>query len=40
MDIGKMKQNAKAFYEKRLRPEDNYQKLISIYHSISEEKEQ
>lgn len=31
MDIGKMKQNAKAFYEKRLRPEDNYRTLEEIY---------
>ena len=34
MDIGKMKQNAKAFYEKRLRPEDNYRILEDIYHKI------
>ncbi len=34
MDIAKMKQNAKTFYEKRLKPEDNYQILEEIYHKI------
>ena len=40
MDLNRLKENAREFYQPRLRPEDNYQKLISIYHSISEEKEQ
>ena len=40
MDLNRLKENAREFYQHRLRPEDNYQKLISIYHSISEEKEQ
>lgn len=34
MDIAKMKQNAKTFYEKRLKPEDNYRILEEIYHKI------
>lgn len=34
MDIAEMKQNAKAFYEKRLKPEDNYRILEEIYHKI------
>ncbi len=34
MDIAKMKQNAKSFYEKRLKPEDNYRILEEIYHKI------
>lgn len=38
MDLNRLKENAREFYQHRLRPEDNYQKLISIYHSISEEK--
>ena len=40
MDLTRLKENAREFYQHRLRAEDNYQKLISIYHSISEEKEQ
>lgn len=35
MDITTLKENARAFYQKRLRPEDNYQKLIEIYEDIS-----
>ena len=34
MDIAKMKQNAKTFYEKRLKPEDNYRILEEIYYKI------
>lgn len=36
MDIEKMKDNAKRFYEHRLRPEDNYQSLKKIYFDILE----
>ena len=36
MDIEKMKDNAKRFYEQRLRPEDNYQILKRIYFDILE----
>lgn len=36
MDIEKMKDNAKQFYEHRLRPEDNYQSLKKIYFDILE----
>lgn len=35
MDIAAMKENAREFYQNRLRPEDNYKKLIEIYESIS-----
>lgn len=35
MDLVQMKENAREFYEKRLRPEDNYQKLVQIYENIS-----
>lgn len=35
MDIASLKGNAREFYETRLRPEDNYQKLIKIYEDIS-----
>lgn len=31
-----LKENAREFYQKRLRPEDNYRKLMEIYESISE----
>ena len=37
MDLMKLKENARKFYETRLRPEDNYRKLIDIYESISSE---
>ena len=30
-----LKENAREFYQERLRPEDNYQKLMEIYESIS-----
>lgn len=36
MDIEGMKQNAKQFYENRLRPEDNYRILEKIYFDILE----
>ncbi len=36
MDIEQMKNNAKRFYEQRLRPEDNYQILEKIYHDVLE----
>jgi glycosyltransferase involved in cell wall biosynthesis len=36
MDMAELKENAREFYQKRLRPEDNYQKLIEIYESISQ----
>lgn len=35
MDLAQLKENAREFYETRLRPEDNYQKLIKIYEDIS-----
>lgn len=35
MDIAALKENAREFYQKRLRPEDNYRKLVEIYGSIS-----
>lgn len=35
MDLSVLKENAREFYETRLRPEDNYQKLIKIYEDIS-----
>lgn len=35
MDLASLKENAREFYEKRLRPEDNYRKLMQIYESIS-----
>ncbi|MCI5874716.1 MAG: glycosyltransferase family 4 protein [Clostridiales bacterium] len=35
MDLGVLKENAREFYETRLRPEDNYQKLMEIYEDIS-----
>ena len=31
MDLNRLKENAREFYQHRLRPEDNYHKLISIY---------
>lgn len=37
MDITALKENAREFYQKRLRPEDNYRKLIEIYEDISKE---
>lgn len=39
MDIAQMKRNAKALYEERLRPEDNYQILERIYFDILERKQ-
>lgn len=38
MDLAALKRNAREFYEKRLRPEDNYRKLMRIYEDISEQK--
>lgn len=35
MDLAALKENAREFYETRLRPEDNYQKLMKIYEDIS-----
>ena len=35
MDLSVLKKNARAFYAERLRPEDNYQKLIRSYEDIS-----
>lgn len=35
MNLAELKKNAREFYQKRLRPEDNYQKLIKIYEDIS-----
>ena len=35
MDLSVLKKNARSFYADRLRPEDNYQKLIKIYEDIS-----
>lgn len=35
LDMKLLKENARAFYQKRLRPEDNYQKLMAIYEDIS-----
>lgn len=34
MDIAQMKRNAKQFYEKRLKAEDNYKLLLEIYEDI------
>lgn len=34
LDVHKLKENARAFYQKRLRPEDNYRKLEEIYQDI------
>ena len=34
LDVHKLKENARAFYQKRLRPEDNYRKLEEIYENI------
>lgn len=36
MDIRALKLNARAFYESRLRPEDNYKKLVEIYRDVTE----
>lgn len=36
MNLTAMKTYAREFYETRLRPEDNYQKLIKIYEDISQ----
>lgn len=36
MDLAAMKRSAREFYEKRLRPEDNYRKLMKIYEDISD----
>jgi glycosyltransferase involved in cell wall biosynthesis len=36
MDMAVLKENAREFYQNRLRPEDNYQKLMEIYESISD----
>ncbi len=38
MDIAILKENARSFYQNRLRPEDNYQKLIEIYTDITQNK--
>ena len=38
MDIATLKENARSFYQNRLRPEDNYQKLIEIYTDITQNK--
>ncbi len=35
MDLAELKENARDFYETRLRPEDNYKLLIQIYEDIS-----
>lgn len=35
MNLSELKENAREFYQKRLRPEDNYQNLIEIYEEIS-----
>lgn len=35
MNLTTLKENARKFYETRLRPEDNYKKLIEIYEDIS-----
>ena len=35
LDRVTLKENARKFYQERLRPEDNYQKLMEIYESIS-----
>lgn len=35
MDIASMNERAKEFYKTRLRPEDNYRKLMNIYEDIS-----
>lgn len=35
LDLTVLKENAREFYETRLRPEDNYQKLMEIYEDIS-----
>lgn len=35
LDLAVLKENAREFYETRLRPEDNYQKLMEIYEDIS-----
>lgn len=35
MPLTALKENAREFYETRLRPEDNYQKLMKIYEDIS-----
>ncbi len=37
MDLKALKENAREFYQNRLRPEDNYQKLVAIYEDISKE---
>lgn len=34
MNLADLKRNAREFYETRLRPEDNYQKLIKIYEDM------
>lgn len=35
MNLTELKENAREFYQNRLRPEDNYQNLIEIYEEIS-----
>lgn len=35
MDLAELKTNSREFYETRLRPEDNYQKLMKIYEDMS-----
>ena len=34
MDLNRLKENAREFYQHRLRPEDNYRILEDIYHKI------
>lgn len=38
MDIAVLKENARNFYQMRLRPEDNYQKLMEIYRDMTQNK--
>lgn len=38
MDIAVLKENARNFYQMRLRPEDNYQKLMQIYRDMTQNK--
>ena len=35
MNLAELKENARSFYETRLRPEDNYRMLMEIYEDIS-----
>lgn len=38
MDLKVLKENAREFYQTRLRPEDNYRNLMEIYEDISKER--